>query len=129
MYQEWESPPFSLEKLAELCRAFFEERKFQTTIELKGANKTVLRAVITPARTTQNVVIERKGKKTRLFYVPPSHYTDGLARLSGLLVTGRSIKIEAERQQLLDAIEHQFWESLDLGLPRITDTSSTKNPQ
>lgn len=113
MYQEWDSPPFTADELLELCKDFFTSQNFPTVVESKGRENSILKAHISPINATQTIRIERKGRKIRLAYTPLSHAADGLARLGGLLVTGRAVKAEAQKQLLLDDVERQFWESLD----------------
>jgi hypothetical protein len=42
----------------------------------------------------------------------------GLATLGSVVVTGRGVKNEAEKQIFLDRIEGQLWEFLDRGLAK-----------
>lgn len=116
MYQEWDSPTFTAEILLQLCRDFFASQNFSTSIESQGKDKSLLKANIAPIGATQTIRIERKGRGIRLTYLPLSHAADGFARLGGLLVTGRVVKGEAQKQLFLDHLEHQFWENLDLAL-------------
>ncbi len=85
-------------------------------MESQGKEKSLLKANIAPIGATQTIRIERKRKRIRLTYLPLSHAADGFARLGGLLVTGRAVKAEAQKQLFLDHLEHQFWETLDRDL-------------
>ena len=116
MYQEWDSPSFTAEMLLQVCIDFFASQNFSTSIESQGKEKSLLKASITSIGATQTIRIERKGRRIRLTYPPLSHTTDGFARLGALLVTGRVVKAEAQKQLFLDHLEHQFWESLDRAL-------------
>ncbi len=126
MYQEWDSPRFTVAQLADIARGFFEARSSRTALEIKSAKRTLVKAQIARINETQTIIIEYKGRKIRLTYLPLSHARDGLARLGGLLVTGRALKVEVDKQLFLDNIEQQFWENLDNRLAELTVADSAR---
>lgn len=127
MYQEWKSPLFTSLQLSELCKEFFQTRDFQTELLKKGSNKLLLKIRISPINLTKTLTIESKGRKLRLTFPPPSHASDGLMRLGGLLVTGRAFKTGSEKEIFLDSLEQQFWEYLDSKLGNLTSLGVTGN--
>ncbi len=129
MYQEWKSPSFSIEQLIQLSTQFFKDHGYPTSVEVKGKGKTLVRARIDPIGETQTITVEHRGGRMRITFPPLSHATDGLARLSGLLLTGRAYAAEAKKQLILDGIEQQFWETLDKKLAEIAPVKpSTSHP-
>ncbi len=100
-------------RLSELCKEFFEARNFHTELEINSRNKILVKIQISPINLTKVLTIESKGRKIRLTFPAPSHASDGLMRLGGLLVTGRTFKTGSERDLFLDRLEQQFWEYLD----------------
>lgn len=127
MYQEWEDPSFSIEQLIELCTGFFHDHDFAAKFENRKKDKTLIIARIEPIGENATLVIEQKKRRLKLTFLPLSHSSDGLARLGGFLVTGRTFKAEAEKQLFLDRLEQQFWDNLDRKLPEISGPSSSSD--
>ncbi len=126
MYQEWESPPFDVGKLLEICKEFFGGQNFPASVEQKKRDKWVIQAQIAPISKVQTLIVERKGKKIRLTFVPIGHAEDGLTRLGGLLVSGRVYKTMTRNQIFLDGVENQFWENLDRKIVQLAPKESER---
>ncbi len=124
MYQEWESPSFTLGQLVDTCREFFESRDLRTAVEKKTKNETLLRTRIAAINETQTLLIEQKGKKIRLTFLAPSQFKNDIARLGSIFLTGWVLKAQTEKQRVLDFLEQQFWETLDMKLAVLATSES-----
>ncbi len=113
MYQEWESPSFTIEQLTEFCREFFESNRFSTDVERRREDRARITVEISPINERHTLTVERKGSRLKLTFPPLSRTSYDLARLGSIFVTGWGLRNAAEKELFLDRLEQQFWENLD----------------
>lgn len=113
MYQEWESPSFTMDHLVKFCLEFFKSKQFRVQTEMKGTMKAVVIADIEPISERQSLVIEKIGSMLRLTFPPLSRSSSRFATIGTLFGTGVRVRNETEKQMVLDRIEEQFWGRLE----------------